>query len=100
MKSCAVALAIFVAFDGQLDQAVQQLRVGQATGFPELGVHADFGEAGHGIDLVDVDFACLFLKKEVYTREAAEVERGEGEDGLAANLFGQLLRNIRRDHGL
>ena len=45
----------FVAFGGEGDEAVDQLFVGDAGGLPELGVHADAGEAGHGVDFVEVD---------------------------------------------
>src|SRR5579875_1633615 len=73
LHACPVALAILVALDSQFDQAIQQLCVAQAAGFPELGIHADLGKAGHGVNLVDGCIAPLFLQEEIAAREAAEV---------------------------
>src|SRR5690606_22807729 len=47
----AVALLVLPTFYGQPDEPVDEVRVGQAGGFPQLGVHADAGEAGNGVDL-------------------------------------------------
>ena len=44
-----------MAFEGEGDEAVDEFFVGDAGGLPELGVHGDAGEAGHGVDLVEVD---------------------------------------------
>src|SRR5579875_3559076 len=100
LHACPVALAILVALDSQFDQAIQQLCVAQAAGFPELGIHADLGKAGHGVNLVDVDLARLFLEEEIDAREAAEVERGKSLDGLSADHLGGFLGNIGRDDSL
>ena len=86
-----VALAIFVAFDGQFDQAIQQLWIGQTTRFPEFGVHTDLGKAGHRIHLVDIDLARLFLHKEVHAGQTVEVQSQKGLYGLTAYLFAALL---------
>ncbi len=48
-----------MAFGGQGDEAVDKLLVRKARGLPELGVHADAGKAGHGIDFVEVDAGWL-----------------------------------------
>src|SRR5580704_11664873 len=39
-------------FEGQLDEAVDQLRVRKPRGFPQLRVHADGGEARNGVELI------------------------------------------------
>ena len=44
-----------VAFGGEGDEAVNELFVGDAGGLPELGVHADAGEAGHSVDFVEIN---------------------------------------------
>ena len=85
-----------VAIDGEGDEAVYQLFVGEAGGLPEFGVHADAGEAGHGVDFIEVDagrFALPFFgfgggfHKEVDAGEASAVAGAEGGDGHLANLF-------------
>ena len=53
----AVALLLGVAFHTKLDETVEQLRIGDTTGLPELRIHADLGEAGHGVDLVQIELA-------------------------------------------
>src|SRR5215471_18242943 len=54
-------LLFLVALDGELDKAVDELFVGEAGGFPEFWVHADGGEAGQRVDLVEVDARLLPL---------------------------------------
>ena len=49
--------APIVALEGELDQAIEQPRVGQAGGLPELRVHRDAREAGQAVQLVDVERA-------------------------------------------
>jgi hypothetical protein len=44
--------AVAVAFEGDLDEAVHQLRQWQAGEAPEARVHRNAGEAGEGVDLV------------------------------------------------
>lgn len=46
-----------VLLDRELDQAINQVGVGQPGGLPKLCIHADCREAGHGIDLVEENFA-------------------------------------------
>ncbi|RMM61834.1 hypothetical protein ALQ74_05476 [Pseudomonas savastanoi pv. glycinea] len=43
------------ALKGQHDQAMDQFGIGQTTGLPELGVHADGSEARQRVDLIDDD---------------------------------------------
>ena len=45
------AVTLRLALHGKLDQSIHQLVVGQTAGIPQLGIHADGGEAGHGVDL-------------------------------------------------
>ena len=98
-----------MAFGGEGDEAVDELFVGYAGGLPELGVHADAGEAGHGVDFVEVDaggfgFLVLFgfdggLHEEVDAGEAGAVAGAEGGDGHLADLFGFGFGEIRGDDG-
>src|SRR5262249_11676858 len=69
----ARACFIGVALQRQLDQPVQQLRIGDAACLPQLGIHADLGEARHGIDLVDVERAGIAVEEAIHPRQAAEV---------------------------
>ena len=48
-------LFFLVAFCGERDEAIDELFIGQAGGFPQLRIHADTGEAGHGVDFVEID---------------------------------------------
>jgi len=86
-----------MAFGSKVDETVDKLLVRKARGFPELGVHADAGEAGHSIDFVEVDpcglrFPAFFvfdcgLHKEVDAGEAGAVAGAEGGDGHLADLL-------------
>src|SRR4030095_3193537 len=40
--------AAIVAVEGELDQAIEELRVGQAARFPEARRHGDLGEGAEG----------------------------------------------------
>ena len=60
-----IAGLIGVSFKRKLDEAVDQVRVADSTGLPELWIHADGGESRHGIDLVDQQTIGATLKKEV-----------------------------------
>ncbi len=55
-----IFLLVFVPFNSELDQAVDQIRVRQPGCRPQLGIHADRGESRHGIDLVQVNLSRLF----------------------------------------
>src|SRR5207253_10183860 len=54
---------LLVTFEGQLNQAVQKLRILQTARFPQLGIHADRGKAGDGIDLVHKEASRLAVKE-------------------------------------
>ena len=86
-----------VAVGGECYEAVDQLFVGDAGGLPEFRIHADAGEARHGVDFVEVDaggfrfafFLCFDgrFHEEVDTGEASAVAGTEGGDGHFAYLF-------------
>src|SRR5699024_11915909 len=57
-------------FHRQGDQAVDQLGQGGAVVLHQLGVHADGGKAGQGVDLVDEDPAGAPLHKEIAAGQA------------------------------
>ena len=98
-------LLFAMAFDGQGDEAVDEFFIRDAAGLPELGVHADAGEAGHGIDFIEVDAAGLrfpvFLcfrgwgHEEVDAGESGAVAGAEGGEGHLADLFGLGVRELR-----
>src|SRR5262249_41617180 len=77
--------ALPVPLEGQVHELAQQIVVLDPARVPELGEHADGGEAGNGVDLVDVHLPRLALHQEVHARVAARVH------GLEA-AHAQLLR--------
>ena len=68
---------------------VNQPGVGQAGGFPEFGVHADAGEAGDGVDFVQVDRAGDLIDKEIDPGHAGTINGLVGLYGHLADLFGR-----------
>ena len=62
----------------ELNQAVEQSRVGQAAGLPQLGIHADGGEAGDGIDLVDENFSTGAIQQKIHPRHSFALAGAEG----------------------
>ena len=63
-------------------------RKGMPAGFPEFRVHADRGEAGDGVDLVEEEFSAgAFLEEEVDAGHAAQFERAKGLDREFLNRF-------------
>ena len=49
-------------FEGEFDEVVDQLWIGQPGSFPQLGIHADGGEAGNGVEFIDKTCEGLFAK--------------------------------------
>jgi hypothetical protein len=49
-------------FEGEFDEAVDQLRIGQPGSLLRLGIHADGGEAGNGVEFIDKTCEGLFAK--------------------------------------
>src|ERR1041384_4236658 len=68
-----------VALQGQLDEALHQVRVRQTGRLPHPRVAARGGEARDGVDLVHEDLAAL--EEEVDAGHAGRVDRAEGGDG-------------------
>src|SRR5207249_4448301 len=95
--ACANGLLLGVALQAKLDQAVEQLRIGDPAGLPQLGIHADLGEAWHGVDLVEVDRAGVFVEEEIYPRQPAQVERDERFHRHAPDRRRGLLWDLRRN---
>ena len=58
LMGCAVLLAIIITGYRQLYKAIDQFWIGDASGFPEFGIHADAREARHGVDFVEIELAC------------------------------------------
>src|SRR5215510_7530494 len=99
-KSCFVLRAFPKTLHGQLDQPGHQLGKRQATGLPQLGIHADHGEARHGVDLVQIQPPGCALQKEVHPRQARRVDRLERGNRKALYLASQPWRNFGRNEGL
>src|ERR1700739_2655079 len=59
LEGVAVAVLVGAAFQRQRNQPVDQLRIRHTTGGPQPRIHADGGESGQGVDLVDVNAPCL-----------------------------------------
>src|SRR5690348_15399192 len=72
---------------GEFYQAADELGIADAAGLPELRVHADLGEAGDGVDLVDVELA-RGCEEEIHPAHALAVEGLEG-------LYGKLLHALQ-----
>src|SRR6266581_1522693 len=84
---------IAVALEGQRDQALDQLAVGEPRGLPEPRVGAGGGEAGDRVDLVQDD--AVPLEKEVDARHARSVDGAEGSDASGASLPSTLTSTSR-----
>jgi len=65
------------------DQSVHQIGLGQSAGFPELGIHADRGEARECVHFVDKHVVAF--DEEIYSGEARAAEQPK-------RLNGQLLQ--------
>src|SRR5215212_9946677 len=82
-----------MAFEGQLNEAVEEIFVGETTGGPELRVDARWGKAGDGVDLVDQQPVGAAFEEEVDARHARRVYGLEGRAGHAPYLLRGLFRN-------
>src|SRR3990172_2177005 len=85
---------LLLALEGQLDQAGDEVAVGEAGVLPELGVHAHGREAGDRVDLVEPQ-AAVRGEEEVHAGQAGAVDRLVGGEGHGA----RRLRRIGRDVG-
>jgi len=79
-----------VPLKAQIDEAADELAVWDARVFAQLGVHADIGEAGQGVDLIEYHIPCLCVK-EVQPRKAAEPQFPECFNRIALQAFERLF---------
>src|SRR5712691_4344845 len=79
------------AFEGEVDEAGDQLRVGDAGGFPQPRVGAGRGETRDRVDLVH-EHAPLALDEEVHARHPRAVGGSERTQGERPHLFGDVGR--------
>ncbi len=69
----------------------------QAARLPQLRIHADRGEPGDGVELVDVEGAGAALEEEVDARHAAALERAIGAHGQCRARARASRRRARRE---
>src|SRR5207302_9471969 len=87
-----------MALERHLDQPVDQLRVGDARGFPQLGIHRDRREPWDRLDLVQTDL--LTSEEEVHPRHPGAPDRAERVHGVTAYLLRDRIGYLSRDHEL
>src|SRR5699024_11849711 len=87
-------------FHRQGDQAVDELGQGGAFVLHQLGVHADGGEAGHGVDLVDEDPAGAPLYEEVAAGQPLAAQGGVSPGGQLLDLVQLFFGQAGGDDGL
>src|SRR5277367_3888962 len=84
-------------FEGEFNEAIDQLRVWNAGGFPQLGVHADGSKTGNCVQLVDENLRVFAVEEEIAAGHAGSVDCAEGADGVILKsgdlLFGERRRN-------
>src|SRR5260221_4732824 len=86
-------LLLRVPFERKLDESVDQLRHGQPAVLPHLRVHADGGESGNGIDLVDVEAAGRRFEQEVDARHTAALHGEIAFHRQSTEIVGLLGRD-------
>ena len=91
------AVTFGFAFQRQFDQAVYQLGIRQAAGFPQLGIHADLGEAGDGVDFVQVDGVGVFIDHEINARHPGAIDGLVSADGNFPDEFSRFSGQGGRD---
>ena len=69
-------LRFAVSGQRQLDQFIDQGRIGNTARLPEPGIHADGRKTGHGVDLVQENVARI-SHKEINTSETGTVDRAK-----------------------
>src|SRR5205807_9693768 len=97
IPAIAILLFLLVALQSQLDQPLNQLWVFYSGSRPQLGVHADRGEARHGIDLIEIYLAGLGVHQEVHAGQAGAVHCLERSDCHFLQLFHLLSGELCRD---
>jgi MFS family permease len=92
VSASGVAAATCVAVEGEGDELVDQRRVAQPAGDPELGVHRDRCEPRDGVDLVAQETPPTrpVLQEEVDTGHAVTAQQAEDLDGEPLHLGGLL----------
>src|SRR5688500_678886 len=96
----AQLLLLAMALDGELEKSIDQIGIGEAARFPHLRIHADGGEAGQRVHLVDEQLAGRARHQEVDAREPGAVDGAEGLDGHAPDVGRLLVRERSRDERL
>src|SRR5207302_4023799 len=83
LRTAAIAILLFfrMPLDREPNEAVNQIRVSESGGRPQLGIHADGRESGHSIDFIDVNLFALRVHEEVYARQAGAFHGAKGGDG-------------------
>lgn len=96
-----IPISVFVALHAEFDQLVEQSGVILAGGLPQHAVHGDGCEAGHGVDLVEVNsVVALGIEQEIHPRKPVEVEGQEGLDGQVLQTARLFWANVGRNLGL
>src|SRR5665213_2101178 len=85
-------LLLPMAFQSEIDEAVDQAGIGQTAGGPQLGVHADGRESRQRIDFVEVDFRGFAVlsgrHQEVDAGQTGAVAGAEGGQSHSADTLG------------
>src|SRR5882672_3581382 len=68
-----------VTLQGEIDEALHDVGIGEAGGLPHLGVTARRGEPRDGVDLVHEDRAGV-VQEEIHPGHAGAVDRAERRD--------------------
>ena len=89
-----ITLLFLMPLDSQPNQPLDQLRIRQARGGPELGIHADRSESRHGVDLIQIDLPGLRIHQEIYPAEPGAVHGAKGADCKLLNFFGFRLVSL------
>src|SRR5579863_3872711 len=88
--------ALAMVLERQLDQPVDQLRQSHSTRFPHLRVHADRGEPGNRVDLVDENLTQVRPREKIHPRHPAQSQRLEDRHGKLANPRADGCGKLRR----
>ncbi len=86
--------------EGAGDEALQHRRVGDSRLADHLGVAAELGKAGKGVELVDVNLPPGLAVEEIHPREPRAAQRRERGPGLGLHLAHDPLVEIGGDDDL
>src|SRR6185312_16955324 len=59
----------------EFNESIDEFWILQSRGCPQLGIHADGGEAGHGIDLIHVKLVIVRIEQEIHARQPGTIYR-------------------------